>query len=109
MSRREQAGRRTHMNRMKLLPPLTSGLAATPVAPDPPADPTVLQLRAVHRAVADLKRGTPVLVECDAPLVVLPAETAGARGLSELTAIAGAPPVLLLAPARAAAVLRRPV
>ncbi|HEX3349337.1 MAG TPA: GTP cyclohydrolase II [Acetobacteraceae bacterium] len=44
-----------------------------------------------------------------APLVVLPAETAGARGLAELAQLADDSPVLLLAPVRAAAVLRRPV
>ena len=97
------------MKRMKLLHPLPSGLAETPAERVPPADPAVLQLRAVHRAAADLKRGTPVLLEGETPLVVLPAETAGARGLSELVAVAAVAPVLLLAPARAASVLRRPV
>jgi GTP cyclohydrolase II len=72
-------------------------------------DPLVLRLRAVHRAVADLRRGTPVLLEGEDTLIVIPAETAGARGLGEFAAIAGAAPVLLLAPARAAAVLRRPI
>jgi GTP cyclohydrolase II len=66
-------------------------------------------LRAVHRAAADLRRGTPVLLLGEAPLVVLPAETAGSAGLGELAALAAAPAVLLLAPVRAAAVLRRPV
>jgi GTP cyclohydrolase II len=83
--------------------------AATPVEPGVTPDPSVLRLRAVHRAVADLRRGTPVLLEGDESLVVLPAETAGARGLAEFAAVSGGPPVLLLAPARAAAVLRRPV
>jgi len=67
------------------------------------------RLRAVHRATSDLRRGTPVLLMGPVPLVVLPAETAGAAGLAEFHALAAAPPVLLLAPARAAAVLRRPV
>lgn len=61
--------------------------------------------RFVHRAAEDLRRGTPVLLLGAAPLVVLPAETAGARGLSELHALAGAAPVLLLAPSRAASLL----
>jgi GTP cyclohydrolase II len=86
-----------------------SRLAATPLEPGLTPDPSVLRLRAVHRAVADLRRGTPVLLEGEENLILLPAETAGARGLGEFAAIAGAPPVLLLAPARAAAVLRRPV
>jgi GTP cyclohydrolase II len=69
----------------------------------------MLRLRAVHRAVADLRRGTPVLLRGPEPLVVLAAETAGARGLGELTALARGPAALLLAPVRAASVLRRPV
>jgi GTP cyclohydrolase II len=72
-------------------------------------DEATRAIRAVHRASADLKRGTPVLLDGPAPLVVLPAETAGARGLREFAALAGEPPVLLLAPARTAAILRRPV
>ncbi len=42
-------------------------------------------------------------------LVILPAETAGAAGLAEFAALAAGPALLLLAPVRAAAVLRRPV
>jgi GTP cyclohydrolase II len=87
----------------------TSRLAATPFEPGVTPDPSVLRVRAVHRAVADLRRGTPVLLEGEERLVLLPAETAGARGLAEFAALAGGPAVLLLAPARAAAVLRRPV
>jgi GTP cyclohydrolase II len=73
-----------------------------------PRDPATLRLRAVHRAVAELKRGTPVLLLGTTPLLVLPAETAGARGLREMAALAAGPAVLLLAPARAAGVLRYP-
>ena len=76
------------------------------------ADPGILRLRAVHRALADLRRGTPVLLQGgpDQPdLVVLAADTTGARGVAELTGLAAGPPVLLLAPVRAAALLRRPV
>ena len=72
-------------------------------------DPLVLRLRAVHRAVAEVRRGTPVLLNGTSPLAVLAAETAGARGLEELAALAAAPPSLLLSPVRAAALLRRPV
>ena len=43
-----------------------------------------------------------------APLMLLAAETAGPRGLAELAALAAEAPVLLVAPMRAAALLRRP-
>jgi len=72
-------------------------------------DAAVLRVRAVHRAIADLRRGTPVLLLGSPDLVVLAADTAGAAGLAELAALAAAPPVLLLSPVRAAALLRRPV
>jgi GTP cyclohydrolase II len=73
------------------------------------SDPDVLRLRTVHRAAAELRRGIPVLLTGDAPLILLAAETAGPRGLAELRALAAEPPVLLLAPIRAAAVLHRPL
>jgi len=72
-------------------------------------DPAILRVRAVHRAIADLRRGTPVLLLGSPDLIVLAADTAGAAGLAELAALAVAPPVLLLSPVRAAALLRRPV
>jgi GTP cyclohydrolase II len=72
-------------------------------------DPAVLRLRAVHRAAAELRRGVPVLLTGQEPLIVLPAETAGASGLREFSALAAEVPVLLLAPVRAAALLYRPV
>jgi GTP cyclohydrolase II len=72
-------------------------------------DPEVLRLRMVHRAAADLRRGTPVLLTGETPLLLLAAETAGPRGLAELAMLAADPPVLLLAPMRAAAVLHRAV
>ncbi len=79
-----------------------------PGQPDPGGDPAALPLRRVHRAAAELRRGTPVLLSGEAPLVVLAAETAGA-GLAEFARLAGPNPVLLLAPIRAAAVIHRPV
>ena len=85
-----------------VLEPTASVPAATP-------DSEVLRLRMVHRAAADLRRGTPVLLTGEAPLILLAAETAGPRGLSELAALAAEAPVLLLAPMRAAAVLHRPL
>jgi GTP cyclohydrolase II len=69
----------------------------------------VLQLRDVHRAVAELRRGIPVILDCPEKLVLLAAETAGATGLAEFGALSSGQNVLLLAPVRAAAVLRRPV
>jgi GTP cyclohydrolase II len=65
--------------------------------------------RAVHRAAAELRRGTPVLFVEAAAWVVLAAETADARGLAELAALAADAPLLLLAPGRAARLLGRPI
>jgi GTP cyclohydrolase II len=81
-----------------------SGANVTPAEPDP----DVLRLRSVHRAAADLRRGTPVLLTGEAPLILLAAETAGPPGLAELAVLAAEPPVLLLARMRAAAVLHQP-
>ena len=80
-----------------------------PFAPDSLHDPAVARLRAVHRAASECKRGTPVVMQGESDWVLVPAETAGARGLAEFAAIADGPPVLLLAPTRAATVLRRPL
>jgi GTP cyclohydrolase II len=65
----------------------------------------VLSIRAVHRAIAELRRGIPVLLVGDEPLVLLAAETAGATGLAEFAALSTDQAVLLLAPVRAASVL----
>jgi GTP cyclohydrolase II len=62
------------------------------------------QTRAVHRAVAEARRGVPVVLAARQPLIVAPAETLGAEGL-RLIALLGEPASLLLAPARAQAVL----
>lgn len=84
-------------------------LPAGEPAPRPPSAET-LALRAVHRAVSDLRRGTPVIVEGgDSALLVAAAETLGAQGLTEMMALASAAPVLLLSPVRAATILQRPV
>ncbi len=72
-------------------------------------DPVALRLRAVHRAVAEQRRGIPVVIDAETPLVALAAETAGARGLADFAALAAASPVLVLSPVRAASVLHRPV
>jgi GTP cyclohydrolase II len=77
---------------------------------EPIPSPRALAQRAVHRAVAELRRGTPVRIEgAGTSLVVAAAETVGAAGLAELAANAAAVPLLLLAPIRAAAALHRPM
>lgn len=89
-----------------------AALAAAPAGASsapPQPDPAVMRLRAVHRAASELRRGTPVLLLGGESLVLVPAETVGARGLDEFAALADGEPLLLLAPSRAAAILRRPV
>lgn len=69
-----------------------------------------LALRAVHRAVSDLRRGTPVILRGqDRALAVAAAETVSAAALREVVGLSATAPVLLMAPVRAAAVLQRPV
>lgn len=73
------------------------------------ADPQATPLRAVQRAVAELRRGTPVVLQgAEEALLLLAAETASPAAMAEFEAAVTAP-VLLLEPARAAAVLHRPV
>ena len=82
------------------------GSAAMPAAPDVHA----LSLRQVHRAIAELRRGTPVvLTSPGGDLLVAAAETVSARGLAEVAAASHLAAILLLAPVRAAAILHRPV
>ncbi len=88
---------------------LESGSTIPPIVPQAAVDPVTMRVRSVHRAIAELRRGTPVLLLGDSPAVVLAAETASASGLADLASLTGAAPVLLLAPVRAAALLRRPV
>jgi GTP cyclohydrolase II len=71
---------------------------------------TVARLRRVHRAASDLRRGIPVVLKAgETMMAVLAAETAAPGSVAELATLAIDPPILLLAPTRAAAVLRRPV
>ncbi|MGC9269692.1 GTP cyclohydrolase II [Acidiphilium sp.] len=65
--------------------------------------------RAVHRAVADSRRGVPVVIAGPHPLIVAPAETVGAEGLHLIDRLAAGPATLLLAPSRAEAVLGAPL
>ena len=60
------------------------GQSGANVAPAEP-DPDVLRLRSVHRAAADLRRGTPVLLTGEAPLILLAAETLTSLGMDGLT------------------------
>jgi GTP cyclohydrolase II len=75
-----------------------------------PGDAEILTktLRRVHRAASDLRRGVPVLLEGDNPLLLLAAETAGVASLTEFAALGAGTPIILFAPVRGAAVLRRP-
>jgi GTP cyclohydrolase II len=78
-----------------------------PVLAMPHTDILRRTLRRVHRAASDLRRGVPVLLEGDSPLLLLAAEAAGEQSLAEFSALGTAPPVVLFAPVRGAAVLRR--
>jgi len=71
-------------------------------------EPLIRTLRRVHRAASELRRGVPVLLEGASPLLLLAAETAGAESLAEFISLGTAPPMILFAPVRGAAVLRRP-
>jgi GTP cyclohydrolase II len=62
--------------------------------------------RAVHRAIAEARRGVPVVLGARRPLIVAPAETVGAEGLRLIDLLSNGPASLLLAPSRAAAVLK---
>lgn len=66
-------------------------------------------LRRVHRAASELRRGVPVILSGSSPLVLLGAETSSPAAVAELQSLAGTAPVMLLAPARAAAILRMPM
>jgi GTP cyclohydrolase II len=65
--------------------------------------------RAVHRAIAEARRGVPVVLAARHPLIIAPAETVGAEGLRLIDILSGGPAMLLLAPSRAAAVLNHEV
>ena len=80
-----------------------------PPEPAPPPEQPRARLRQVHRAASELRRGVPVILDGAAPLVILAAETAGPDALAELEALSGQRPALILAPARAAAILRAPM
>lgn len=62
----------------------------------------------MHRAIADARRGVPVVLAARQPLILAPAETLGAEGLRLIDLLSDGPACLLLAASRAAAVLKRP-
>ncbi len=66
-------------------------------------------LRALHRAIGDARRGVPVLLTARQDFVICPVETLSVQSLGEIAALAEAAPMLLLAPARAAVLLGRPL
>jgi len=83
---------------------LGSALSMTPpFGPDGlAADAPAVSLRSVDRAVADLRRGDPVVVTEDrGAMLVLAAETAGPDALARLVRLAGGPAAVALAPRRA--------
>jgi GTP cyclohydrolase II len=65
--------------------------------------------RAVHRAIAEARRGVPVVLAARRPLIVVPAETVGAEGLRLVDLLSAGEASLLLAPSRAAAVLQHEI
>ena len=77
------------------------------IAAPKPQDATLgtPRTRAVHRAIAEARRGVPVVLAARRPLIIAPAETIGAEGLRLIDLLSNGEAVLLLAPSRAAAVL----
>jgi GTP cyclohydrolase II len=74
-----------------------------------PDDRVRMSLRQVHRAASELRRGVPVLLGGNEPLLILAAETGGLDELAELETLSTTGLRLILAPARAAAILRTPM
>ncbi len=72
----------------------------------PDSDLGTPRTRAVHRAIAEARRGVPVVLAARHPLIVAPAETVGAEGLHLIDLLSNGQASLLLAPSRAAAILK---
>ncbi len=85
--------------------PMSPGYIASPPGSPLPGSTEIGLLRPVHRALSELRRGTPVVIEGDTPLLVQAAEGASAAGLAELRDAAAGPPVLVLAGGRAGALV----
>jgi GTP cyclohydrolase II len=81
-------------------------MPASPLLQNPLGTP---RTRAVHRAIADARRGVPVVLAARKPLIIAPAETVGAEGLRLIDLLSQGAAALLLAPSRAAAVLQHDV
>lgn len=79
----------------------------TPISPFASAPLGTPRTRAVHRAIADSRRGVPVVLAARKPLILAPAETVGAEGLRLIDLLSDGPASLLLASSRAAAVLKQ--
>lgn len=72
-------------------------------------DAEAMRRRGVDRAAADLRRGVPVLLDGERRFIVLAAETSSPAAVCEMQMLAADRPVALLAPVRAASLLRRPL
>jgi len=91
-----------------LVPPAPETVSAA-AADRAGADAALPPFRQVHRAIAELRRGVPVIVEGQVPLVVLAAEGASMAGLRELAALTQGEGSLVLAGRRAADISGRSV
>ena len=96
------------MNHVPRNAAVPASVASGSVLAAPPQADALHALRAVHRAMGELRRGRPVLLLAAKPLVILPAETAQPEGLADLQAVATSKPLLLLGAGRAAVVQGRP-
>ncbi len=72
-------------------------------------DGNAVRLRQIHRAASEMRRGVPMVLTGEPSLCLVAAETAGPDSLAELATLGIGAPFLLLAPVRAAAVLRQPI
>jgi GTP cyclohydrolase II len=90
---------------LRLAKPYLLTMDASPLIPEPSLGTP--RTRAVHRAIAEARRGVPVVLAARHPLIVAPAETVGAEGLRLIDLLSRGGASLLLAPSRAAAVLRQ--
>jgi len=66
-------------------------------------------MREVHRAIAELRRGNPVVLAGVEHWLLLAAETVDARGLGRMALLEAAPPLLLLGEGRAQGLLRETI
>lgn len=94
---------------MRISPSIAAPGDVPAIAPELVQSEGERRLRQVHRAIAELRRGAPVLALCEeGAFLVAAAELSGAATLDRFGVLAALPAQLLLAPTRAAAVLQRP-